>query len=148
MSSYLPLLLQAREVEALAGLPLASLSAGKTHSAAVAASGEAYTWGDGSSGKLGHGTTGGTWRPGSRAGCTVWAGEHTVGALSCARSARSMLPSCRLSTRPWPGPWADPGPYTPPLPARLSHCPHPSPPNLQTTRSYHTAWKRLWGGCT
>lgn len=60
MSSYLPVLLQAREVEALAGLPLSSLAAGKTHSAAIAATGEAFIWGDGSGGKLGHGSTGGS----------------------------------------------------------------------------------------
>ncbi|KAI3431790.1 hypothetical protein D9Q98_010543 [Chlorella vulgaris] len=57
VNAYLPLLLQAREVEALARLPVAGLTAGKTHSAAVLAGGEALTWGDGRDGKLGHGTT-------------------------------------------------------------------------------------------
>lgn len=63
MNAYLPLLLQAREVEALARLPVAGLTAGKTHSAAVLAGGEALTWGDGRDGKLGHGTTGGCCHP-------------------------------------------------------------------------------------
>ncbi|KAL4418903.1 hypothetical protein ABPG77_004056 [Micractinium sp. CCAP 211/92] len=63
VSSYLPVLLQACEVEALAGLPLSSLAAGKTHSAAIAATGEAFIWGDGSSGKLGHGSTDNAFTP-------------------------------------------------------------------------------------
>lgn len=61
MSAALPLLLQAREVEALAGLPVASLTAGKTHSAGVLRGGEVLTWGEGLHGKLGHGCVGG-WR--------------------------------------------------------------------------------------
>ena len=59
VQAYLPLLLQAREVEALAGLPVAELSAAKTHSAAVLPNGDVLTWGEGSDGKLGHGCTGG-----------------------------------------------------------------------------------------
>ncbi|EFN51153.1 hypothetical protein CHLNCDRAFT_141375 [Chlorella variabilis] len=55
VSAALPLLLQAREVEALAGLPVASLTAGKTHSAGVLRGGEVLTWGEGLHGKLGHG---------------------------------------------------------------------------------------------
>lgn len=59
MAAYLPLLLQAREVEAFGRLPpVAGLSAGKTHSAGVLESGEVLTFGEGSEGKLGHGGTG------------------------------------------------------------------------------------------
>ena len=58
MASFLPLLLQPREVEALEGAAVASLTASKSHSAAVLASGEVLTWGEGKEGKLGHGCTG------------------------------------------------------------------------------------------
>lgn len=58
MAAYLPLLLQPREVEAFAGLPVASLAAAKAHSAGVLSSGEVLTWGEGSDGKLGLGGTG------------------------------------------------------------------------------------------
>ncbi|PRW33122.1 E3 ISG15-- ligase HERC5 [Chlorella sorokiniana] len=57
VAAYLPLLLQPREVEAFAGLPVASLAAAKAHSAGVLASGEVLTWGEGSDGKLGLGGT-------------------------------------------------------------------------------------------
>lgn len=58
-------------MEAFGGLPVASLAAGKTHSAGVLASGEAFTWGEGSEGKLGHGGTG-THRQGVCSGVWWW----------------------------------------------------------------------------
>lgn len=95
MQSFLPLLLQAREVDALAGLPLASLAAGKTHSAAVLESGEAFTWGEGGDGKLGHGSTGARCRWVLAAGVPALAAADWLGcvrrwqALPAARPANS-----------------------------------------------------------
>ncbi|PSC69269.1 snurportin-1 [Micractinium conductrix] len=63
VASFLPLLLQPREVEALEGAAVASLTASKSHSAAVLASGEVLTWGEGKEGKLGHGCTDNSYVP-------------------------------------------------------------------------------------
>ena len=54
------------EPEEVAGLPgpsVSSLSAAKTHSAAVLDNGEVWTWGDGTAAKLGHGTAESCARP-------------------------------------------------------------------------------------
>ena len=109
VQSYLPLLLQAREVEGLAGLPLASLAAGKTHSAAVLESGEAFTWGEGGDGKLGHGCTGappgaGGWLPAAGCGALLpgWAGAQ---GWWCQQELQPDVPTCAASPclpRPWP----------------------------------------------
>jgi alpha-tubulin suppressor-like RCC1 family protein len=50
-------LLRPLAVDGLEGAGVTSVAAGKSHSAAVADSGEAWTWGEGREGKLGHGCT-------------------------------------------------------------------------------------------
>ena len=42
-------------VSGLSGKDIVSISCGSSHSAAVSASGELYTWGQGNYGRLGHG---------------------------------------------------------------------------------------------
>lgn len=91
MRSHLPLLLQAREVDGLAGLPLSSLAAGKTHSAAVLESGEAFTWGEGGDGKLGHGSTGARCRRALAARAWRQGGREAAGA-GCSRPLRLCAP--------------------------------------------------------
>lgn len=56
MKEFHPVLLRPMALEA-PGLEAAAVAAGKAHSAAVSAAGEAWTWGEGSEGKLGHGCT-------------------------------------------------------------------------------------------
>jgi alpha-tubulin suppressor-like RCC1 family protein len=66
-------------VDGLDGAAVTAVAAGKSHSAAVASSGEAWTWGEGREGKLGHGCTDNMFVP---ARCVwLWA----------------MLPSCFCS---------------------------------------------------
>ena len=47
--------LEPKCVAALEGLTIVAIAAGRDHSAAVTMSGEAYTWGSGWNGQLGHG---------------------------------------------------------------------------------------------
>lgn len=121
MAAYLPLLLQPREVEALAGLPVATLAASKTHSAAVLESGEALTWGEGSEGKLGHGGTG------ALGGCRECVGECI--ALPAARAGMSPSAIRRCTAHP----------------PNSTLC---ATPRLQTARTCRTAWSRWRGACT
>eukprot|EP00887_Chlorella_sp_A99_P000440 scaffold17.g440.t1 len=58
-----PVVLSPRPVAGLEGAAVAALAAGKAHSAAVTAAGEALTWGSGEDGKLGHGCTDGAHLP-------------------------------------------------------------------------------------
>lgn len=50
------LVLRPTPVIELQDVDVSCLAAGKVHSGAVNSHGEAYTWGDGRAGKLGHGT--------------------------------------------------------------------------------------------
>ena len=128
LSSYLPLALQPREVDSLAGLPVASLAAAKSHSAAVLESGGALTWGEGSDGKLGHGSTGAPRGPvGARQGRAGGPAMQLLLRLRrrCAALAVARTPTARLST--------------------------PPPPDVrseQTAPTRLTPWRRWWGGCT
>jgi hypothetical protein len=135
VSSYLPVLLQPREVEGLAGLPVEALVAAKSHSAAVLAGGEALTWGSGSDGRLGHGSTGGpaaeacgkALRRAPRAANAPLLGPRQLPPLGCrwadaCRSTHVMLPS----------------------PSGF-----PSPPSLgaaQTAATCRTMWSHWRGG--
>jgi hypothetical protein len=53
----LPLVTRPTPLLELHGAPLVSVHAGKLNSGAVLSSGEAWTWGEGKSGKLGHGNS-------------------------------------------------------------------------------------------
>ena len=77
-----PLLLRPCEVEGFAGLPVASLHAGRAHSASVLHSGDVLTWGEGSEGKLGHGST----------------GERAVALLPSSATLPDSLPICHQAS--------------------------------------------------
>lgn len=53
----LPLVTRPTPLLELHGAPVVSVHAGKLNSGAVLSSGEAWSWGEGKSGKLGHGNT-------------------------------------------------------------------------------------------
>ena len=119
VASYLPLLLQPRQVEAFAGLPVASLAAAKSHSAGVLESGEVLTWGEGSDGKLGLGGTGGLAAGEGCAGPGVWHALVARPERDC-RGARAA--GCTNAARIWL-------PATSPCGTLVtSCCQHPPPP--------------------
>lgn len=134
MAAYLPLLLQPREVEAFAGLPVASLAAAKSHSAGVLASGEVLTWGEGSDGKLGLGGTGGC------SLCLVVEGgmgaRHGRGCWTVLQVVLQQLPMLPAALCPIWQPLHQPVNHW-----RRSTCP-------QTARTRPSACNRWRGGCT